>query len=132
MGADKKAGIPVAIRPWYSVAPQNTLEYTHSNTWISMENYGTSRKRKARKPLLVAGFLGRAWKLFDFKMVPEVGIEPTRTEVRWILSPVRRPVSPLRHFLRERLPIYQRSSTYCKSSAAPHLRPFWPFHIEGL
>ena len=87
MGADKKAGIPVAIRPWYSVAPQNTLEYTHSNTWISMEKYGTSRKRKARKPLLVAGFLGRAWKLFDFKMVPEVGIEPTRTEVRWILSP---------------------------------------------
>mgnify|MGYP007089980808 CR=1 FL=1 len=30
-------------------------------------------------------------------MVPEVGIEPTRGEPRWILSPVRLPVSPLRH-----------------------------------
>ena len=30
-------------------------------------------------------------------MVPEVGIEPTRGRPRWILSPVRLPVSPLRH-----------------------------------
>ncbi len=30
-------------------------------------------------------------------LVPEVGIEPTRGEPRWILSPVRLPVSPLRH-----------------------------------
>ena len=29
-------------------------------------------------------------------MVPEVGIEPTRGCPRWILSPVRLPVSPLR------------------------------------
>ena len=29
-------------------------------------------------------------------MVPEVGIEPTRGRPRWILSPVRLPVSPLR------------------------------------
>ena len=28
-------------------------------------------------------------------MVPEIGIEPTRTEVRWILSPLRLPVPPL-------------------------------------
>ncbi len=30
-------------------------------------------------------------------MVPKVGLEPTWTEARWILSPVRLPVSPLRH-----------------------------------
>jgi hypothetical protein len=30
-------------------------------------------------------------------MVPEIGIEPTRTEVRWILSPLRLPVPPLGH-----------------------------------
>ena len=30
-------------------------------------------------------------------MVPEVGIEPTWDCSRWILSPVRLPVSPLRH-----------------------------------
>ena len=29
-------------------------------------------------------------------LVPEVGIEPTRGRPRWILSPVRLPVSPLR------------------------------------
>ena len=29
-------------------------------------------------------------------MVPEVGVEPTRSCPRWILSPVRLPVSPLR------------------------------------
>ena len=28
-------------------------------------------------------------------MVPEVGIEPTRYRYRWILSPVRLPISPL-------------------------------------
>ncbi len=32
-------------------------------------------------------------------MVPEVGIEPTWTFVRWILNPVRLPISPLRHIL---------------------------------
>jgi hypothetical protein len=31
------------------------------------------------------------------EMVPEIGIEPTRTEVRWILSPLRLPVPPLGH-----------------------------------
>ncbi len=31
-----------------------------------------------------------------FLLVPEVGIEPTRAKARWILSPVRLPVSPLR------------------------------------
>ena len=30
-----------------------------------------------------------------FKMVPKVGIEPTRYRYRWILSPVRLPISPL-------------------------------------
>ena len=30
-------------------------------------------------------------------MVPEVGIEPTRGRPRGILSPVRLPISPLRH-----------------------------------
>jgi hypothetical protein len=29
-------------------------------------------------------------------MVPKVGIEPTRGHPRWILSPVRLPISPLR------------------------------------
>lgn len=29
--------------------------------------------------------------------MPEIGIEPTRTEVRWILSPLRLPVPPLGH-----------------------------------
>ena len=29
------------------------------------------------------------------QMVPEVGIEPTRYRYRWILSPVRLPISPL-------------------------------------
>jgi hypothetical protein len=33
----------------------------------------------------------------DGEMVPEIGIEPTRTEVRWILSPLRLPVPPLGH-----------------------------------
>ena len=28
-------------------------------------------------------------------MVPKVGLEPTRYRYRWILSPVRLPVSPL-------------------------------------
>ena len=28
-------------------------------------------------------------------MVPKVGIEPTRYRYRWILSPVRLPISPL-------------------------------------
>ena len=32
-------------------------------------------------------------------LVPEVGIEPTRGCPRGILSPVRLPVSPLRHLL---------------------------------
>ena len=31
------------------------------------------------------------------QLVPEVGIEPTQGRPRWILSPVRLPVSPLRH-----------------------------------
>ena len=30
-------------------------------------------------------------------MVPKVGIEPTRYRYRWILSPVRLPISPLGH-----------------------------------
>ena len=29
------------------------------------------------------------------QMVPKVGIEPTRYRYRWILSPVRLPISPL-------------------------------------
>ena len=32
-------------------------------------------------------------------LVPEVGIEPTRGCPRGILSPVRLPISPLRHLL---------------------------------
>jgi hypothetical protein len=30
-------------------------------------------------------------------MVPELGIEPRRGRPRWILSPLRLPISPLRH-----------------------------------
>ena len=30
-------------------------------------------------------------------VVPKVGLEPTRYRYRWILSPVRLPVSPLGH-----------------------------------
>jgi hypothetical protein len=30
-------------------------------------------------------------------LVPKTGIEPVRYHYRWILSPVRLPVSPLRH-----------------------------------
>jgi hypothetical protein len=41
-------------------------------------------------------------------MVPEIGIEPTRTEVRWILSPLRLPVPPLGHAQREYLNRAQR------------------------
>ena len=38
------------------------------------------------------------------KMVPEVGLEPTRrTDPRGILSPVRLPIPPLRHHLFKRL-----------------------------
>ena len=32
---------------------------------------------------------------FYFLLVPEAGIEPARYRYRWILSPVRLPVSPL-------------------------------------
>jgi hypothetical protein len=32
----------------------------------------------------------------DYNLVPEVGVEPTRGCPRWILSPVRLPISPLR------------------------------------
>ncbi len=31
------------------------------------------------------------------KVVPEEGIEPTRSCLHWILSPARLPISPLRH-----------------------------------
>ena len=34
----------------------------------------------------------------NVNVVPEVGIEPTWGCPRWILSPVRLPVSPLRQF----------------------------------
>ena len=37
------------------------------------------------------GFLAEA------ALVPEVGIEPTRTEVHGILNPARLPIPPLRH-----------------------------------
>ena len=30
-------------------------------------------------------------------MVPEAGIEPAWSHPRWILNPVRLPISPLRH-----------------------------------
>jgi hypothetical protein len=36
----------------------------------------------------------------NFSMVPELGIEPRRTCVRGILSPLRLPISPLRHCAR--------------------------------
>ena len=29
--------------------------------------------------------------------MPEVGVEPTRAEAHWILSPARLPIPPLRH-----------------------------------
>ena len=31
-------------------------------------------------------------------MVPKVGLEPTRAHTRWILSPLRLPISPLRQY----------------------------------
>ena len=33
------------------------------------------------------------------KMVPKAGLEPARYRYRWILSPLRLPVSPLGHLL---------------------------------
>ena len=36
-------------------------------------------------------------------MVPEVGLEPTRTKVHGILNPARLPVPPLRHTSRGRI-----------------------------
>jgi hypothetical protein len=51
-------------------------------------------------------------------MVPEVGIEPTRGEPRWILSPVRLPVSPLRH----RGALYNRWCSSVKKELLQQLR----------
>lgn len=35
-------------------------------------------------------------------VVPRAGIEPARTEVRWILNPLRLPISPPRHQIAEK------------------------------
>ncbi len=35
--------------------------------------------------------------VFKSKMVPEAGLEPAQYRYRWILSPLRLPVSPLGH-----------------------------------
>ena len=36
-------------------------------------------------------------RLREVKLVPEVGVEPTRPQGHWILSPARLPVSSLGH-----------------------------------
>jgi len=44
-----------------------------------------NRKRKSPD---FSGLLGQYWIVSEFQMVPEVGIEPTRSRPRGILSPV--------------------------------------------
>ncbi len=36
--------------------------------------------------------------------MPEVGLEPTRAEAHWILSPARLPISPLRRYTESSFP----------------------------
>ena len=57
------------------------------------------RKKARKKPQTITGwgFKRLSRKILDYPLVPEVGIEPTWGCPRWILSPVRLPVSPLRH-----------------------------------
>ena len=43
--------------------------------------------------------------LIIFYLVPKAGLEPARTKVRWILSPVRLPISPLRQWLKAKMSI---------------------------
>lgn len=44
------------------------------------------------------GFAGISCKAFYSSLVPEAGVEPARGCPRWILSPVRLPISPLRRW----------------------------------
>ncbi len=53
-------------------------------TWGCLPKANKGLQLKSRNPLLLL-------------LVPEVGIEPTRGRPRGILSPVRLPISPLRH-----------------------------------
>jgi hypothetical protein len=64
----------------------NSLKWGESGERIAM-----GRKKKS------AFRLFENLEALDFIMVPEVGIEPTCPCERGILSPLRLPVSPLRH-----------------------------------
>ena len=44
--------------------------------------------------------------------MPEVGLEPTRAEAHWILSPARLPISPLRRYTRKPISKKTDSSIY--------------------
>ena len=63
---------------------------------MSMDEAGLHRTKKKARTLDFAEDSGLYWTALNNDLVPEVGIEPTWARARWILSPVRLPVSPLR------------------------------------
>src|SRR5208282_4075383 len=60
----------------------------------------------------------------DYLMVPETGVEPVCPRGRWILSPVRLPISPLRRMFwnYNQSPVTgQAEMTFVKKWLTPHL-----------
>jgi hypothetical protein len=69
-------------------------------------------------------FHGRIAGILARELVPEVGIEPTCPQGRWILNPVRLPVPPLGH---AGIPIARRmafAKNYWRPFGCPNFRPF--------
>ena len=55
-------------------------------------------KEKSPRNLFFLGFITLHYLIYmaiELALVPEAGIEPARYRYRWILSPVRLPISPL-------------------------------------
>ncbi len=73
------------------------LPLLYSRFVVDVNGKGRSTlETKNPQTLVGSGLSESIWMLLDYILVPEVGIEPTRSCPRWILSPVRLPVSPLR------------------------------------
>jgi CheY-like chemotaxis protein len=80
--------------------PQNssTPNYTPILNLAVQENYWTAIDKEKPTTCYQARAFGHLKISLDFKVVPGAGLEPARGEPRGILSPLRLPVPPPRHF----------------------------------